>query len=259
MQVHVVIEYNKDKSIATLVIKCPETLGALRVEDYQELHDAFIDFRDDEEILVGIITGTGDKAFCSGVDIKNMLPFIKETAKKPWKIPTTIMRGLDVGKPLIAAINGLALGGGLELALACDIRIASDSARFGFPEAKVGIFPGAGGTQRLPRLVSPGIAAEMMFTGRMLDAEEAYRIGLVNRVVPKDKLMRTATEMALSICEAGPLAIKAIKEALRGVDMTLDEGLRLEALLTPSIVFSKDFEEGIKAFSDKRKPKFEGK
>lgn len=183
------IEYQKEDRIIIITINRPEALGALTVRGHEELHDALVAFRDDDELLVGIITGTGDKAFCSGVDIKDMLPFIKKTAIKPWQQPTTIMRGLDLWKPLIAALNGLTLGGGLEIALACDIRIASDNAKFGFPEVRVGIFPGAGGTQRLPRLIPSGIAAEMIFTGKIIDAQEAYRIGLVNKVVPLDKLM----------------------------------------------------------------------
>jgi enoyl-CoA hydratase/carnithine racemase len=254
------IEYQKEDRIAIITINRPEALGALTVKGHEELHDALVALRDDDNLLAGIITGTGEKAFCSGVDINDMLPYIKETADKPEQQPTTIMRGLELWKPLIAALNGLTLGGGLELALACDIRIASENARFGFPEAKVGMFPGAGGTQRLPRLIPPGIAAEMIFTGKMIDAQEAYRIGLVNRVVPRDKLMPAAKELAGAICEAGPLAVRTAKEAMiRGMSMTLEKGLELESTLTPAVVFSRDFEEGIKAFLEKRKPEFEGR
>jgi enoyl-CoA hydratase/carnithine racemase len=254
------IEYRKEDRIAIITINRPETLGAMTVKGFKELHDALIDFRDDDELLVGIITGTGDKAFCSGVDVKDMLPFIKKTANKPWQQPATMMRGLDLWKPLIAALNGLTLGGGLEIALGCDIRIASENAKFGLPEVRVGMSPGGGGTQRLPRLIPSGIAAEMIFTGKMIDAQEAYRIGLVNRVVPLDKLMPTATELAEAICEVGPLAVRTAKEAIiRGMSLGLEDGLRLETTLTPAVVFSKDFEEGIKAFAEKRKPKFEAR
>jgi len=194
------------------------------------------------------------------VDIKDMLPFVKRTATKPWQQPTTVMRGLDLWKPLIAAINGLALGGGLEIALGCDIRIAAENARFGFPEVKVGMFPGGGGTQRLPRLIPPGIAAEMLFTGKMIDAQEALRIGLVNKVVPLDQLMPAARELAQAICEVSPLAVRTAKEAMiRGMSLGLEDGLRLEITLTPGVVFSRDFEEGVNAFAEKRKPEFEGK
>jgi enoyl-CoA hydratase/carnithine racemase len=254
------IEYRKENRIAIITINRPEALGALTVKGHEELHDALVAFRDDDELRVGIVTGTGDKAFCAGVDIRDMLPFIKKTADKPWQQPTTIMHGLDLWKPLIAALNGLALGGGLEIALACDIRIASENARFGFPEVKAGMFPGAGGTQRLPRLIPPGAAAEMIFTGKMIDAQEAYRLGLVNKVMPLDKLMPAAKELAEAICEVAPLAVRAAKEAMiRGMSLGLEAGLRLETALTPAVVFSRDFEEGLAAFAEKRKPKFEGR
>jgi enoyl-CoA hydratase/carnithine racemase len=254
------IEYRKEGRIAIITINRPEALGAMTVKGFEELHDALVDFRDDDELLVSIITGTGDKAFCSGADIKDMLPYIKRTANKPWQQPTTIMRGLNIWKPLIAALNGLTLGGGLEIALACDIRIASENAKFGFPEVKAGMFPGAGGTQRLPRLIPSGIAAEMIFSGKMIDATEAYRVGLVNKVVPLDKLMPVAKEIAEAICEAGPVAVRAAKEAMvRGMSLGLDEGLQLEGTLTRTVVFSRDFEEGIIAFDEKRKPKFQGR
>jgi len=254
------IEYQKEDRIGIITINRPEALGALTLKGHEELRDALLDLRDDDEVLVGIITGTGDKAFCAGVDIRDMLPFIKATAHTPWQQPATIMRGLEIWKPLIAAVNGLALGGGLELALACDIRIASENAKFGFPEVKVGMFPAGGGTQRLPRLISPGIAAEMIFTGRMIDAWEAYRVGLVNRVVPLDELMPAAKKLAIEICEGGPVAVRVAKQAMvRGMNLPLEEGLRLEALLTPTVVFSHDFEEGLAAFNEKRKPRFEGR
>jgi enoyl-CoA hydratase/carnithine racemase len=194
------------------------------------------------------------------VDIKDMLPYIKKTANSIWQQPTTIVRQFDLWKPMIAAINGMALGGGLEMCLACDIRVAAEKARFGFPEVKVGMFPGAGGTQRLPRLVGAGMAAEMIFTGKLIDAQEAYRVGLVNRVVPLEEVMPTARGIADSICENGPLAIRSAKECMvRGMNMSLEEGLRLEVSLTPPVVFSQDFEEGLKAFAEKRKPEFQGK
>jgi enoyl-CoA hydratase len=163
-------------------------------------------------------------------------------------------------KPLIAALNGLTLGGGLEVALCCDIRVASENARFGALEVRVGYFPAGGGTQRLPRIVPPGIAAEMIFTGKIIDAQEAYRIGLVNKVVPLHELMPTAKQLAETICEAGPLGVRTAKQAMiRGMSLGLEEGLRLESVLTPPLVYSKDFEEGINAFLEKRKPKFEGR
>ena len=226
----------------------------------RQLHNAFIDFRDDDELLVGIITGTGDKAFSAGVDIKDYLPFVKRTTDKPWKRPAGIMRELDIWKPLIAACNGLTYGGGLELALACDMMIASENATFALPEVTVGLCPGGGGTQRLPRVIPRRIAAEMLFTGKPIDAQEAYRIGLVNKVVPRDELMTEAKKLAETICQAAPLAVRTAKEAMmRGLDMSLEEGLRLEDDFQRYIMSTKDFEEGITAFREKRKPKFEGK
>jgi enoyl-CoA hydratase/carnithine racemase len=172
----------------------------------------------------------------------------------------TILRGMEVYKPLIAAVNGIALGGGLEFALACDIRIAAENARFGSTEVNVGLIPGWGATQRLPRLIPAGKAAEMIFTGKIIDAAEAYRIGLVNAVVPLDKLMSTAREWAENICKVAPLAVRAAKEAiLRGADTTLEEGLRIELDMEYRVLQTEDFTEGITAFAEKRKPIYQGK
>jgi enoyl-CoA hydratase/carnithine racemase len=253
------IEYEKEGKLAIFTINRPEAKGSLNVQAFTELRDTFIDFRDDDKLLVGIITGTGSEAFCSGVDIKDFLPFLKRTADKPWQIPETIMRGLEIWKPIIAAINGMALGGGFELALACDIRVASENASFGLPEVTLGAFPGGGGTQRLPRIIPLPLAAEMLFTGKRIDAQEAYRIGLVNRVVPQDKLMPTAKEIAEAICRAGPLSVRAVKESmLRGISMRLEDGLQLENYFTQYITSTRDFIEGTSAFMEKRKPVFRG-
>jgi enoyl-CoA hydratase/carnithine racemase len=255
-----IIEYTREGKIALFTINRPEALGALNVEGMKQLQDALLDFRDDDRLLVGIITGSGDKAFSAGVDIKDYLPFIKRTTDKPWQRPTGIIRGLNIWKPLIAACNGLAVGGGLELALACDIMLASENARFGLPEVTVGLIPGGGGTQRLPRAIPRRIAAEMLFTGQTIDAQEAYRIGLANKVVPQAELMNEARKLAESICKAAPLAVRTVKEAMvRGLDMSLEDGLQLEDDLTRYIMSTEDFEEGITAFTEKRKPKFEGR
>ena len=254
------IIYEKEGRIAIITINRPEALGVISLEGFRELNDALINFRDDDDLWVGIITSTGNKAFSCGVDINEVLPFIKGAGTKLLHQPITkVLRGLglDLWKPLIAALNGLTLGGGFALALRCDIRIASENVKLGFPEVRVGML---GGTQRLPRLIPYGIAVEMIFTGKMIDAQEAYRIGLLNKVVPLDRLLPAAKEMAESICEAGPLAVRASKEAMvRGMSMSLEEGERLEMSLTPPVVNSRDFEEGIKAFTEKRKPKFEGR
>ena len=255
-----IIEYSKEGKIGIIVINRPEALGALTVDGMRQLQDALLDFRNDDELLVGIISGTGDRVFSAGVDIKDYLSFIKETIDKPWQRPTGIIRGLNIWKPLIAACNGLTIGGGLELALACDIIIASENATFSLPEVKIGLIPGGGGTQRLPRAIPKRIAAEMIFTGKAIDAHEAYRIGLVNRVVPLADLMNEARNMAETICQNAPLAVKAAKEVIvRGLDLPLEAGLQLEDNFQTYISSTDDFAEGIKAFEEKRKYKFKGK
>jgi enoyl-CoA hydratase/carnithine racemase len=255
-----IIEYTKEGKTAVLRINRPEAMGALNVQGMTQLHQALLNFRDDDNLWVAIITGTGDKVFSAGVDIKDYLPLVKNTADKKWQRPAGIMRGLDIWKPLIAACNGLTIGGGLEISLACDMIIASENARFGLPEVKVGVCPGGGGTQRLPRKIPMNLAAEMLFTGKTIDAYEAYRIGLVNKVVPLETLMPEAMKVAETICEAAPLAVRTAKECMvRGMRMSLEEGLRLEDDFQTYIMSTRDFEEGLSAFREKRKPKYTGK
>lgn len=254
------IDYKKEGRIAIFTINRPEALNAINVLTNQELSEALVDFRDDPELWVGIITGAGDRAFCAGADINDMLPLLEEHRHRPWALPPTIMRGLELWKPLIAAINGLALGGGLEIALACDLRIASERARLGLPEVTLGVMPGWGGTQRLPRLVPWCKAAEIILMGKPIDAQEAYRIGLVNKVVPPAEVMTVAREWAEAICQAGPLAVRAAKEAMvRGAGMTLEEGLRVENALFAYLLGTEDFAEGKMAFQEKSKPAFKAK
>jgi len=254
------VDYEKEGKVAIFTINRPEAMNALNLETMRELRDAMTDFRDDPELWVGIVTGAGEKAFCGGADIKNTLPFMKEHSRDVWSFPASIMRGLELWKPLIAAINGMALGGGLELALACDIRIAAEGARLGTPEVTLGLIPGWGGTQRLPRAVPWCNAAELLLTGKLVDAQEAYRIGLVNKVVPQAEVMATAKEYAGAICKAAPLAVRAAKEAMiRGSAMTLEEGLRLESSLVAYVMGTEDFAEGTGAFVEKRKPNYKAK
>jgi len=257
----VAVDYKKEGRIAIFTLNRPEALNTINLQTLQELHEALVDFRDDNELWVGIITGTGEKAFCAGADIKETLPFMKENLQEhPWAMPETHMRGLELWKPLIAAINGAALGGGLEIALACDIRIASEKARLGAPEVNLGLIPGWGCTQRLPRMIPWCKAAEMMFTGKLIDAQEAYRIGLVNAVVPREEVMPAAMAWAETICQAGPLAVRAVKEAMiRGASMPLEEGLKLENSLEAYVTHTEDFAEGTKAFIEKRKPDYKAK
>mgnify|MGYP000070600776 CR=1 FL=1 len=185
---------------------------------------------------------------------------MKEHGDSPWAFPALPFRGLELWKPLIAAINGHALGGGLEIALACDIRIASENARLGSPEVTLGIIPGWGATQRLPRAIPWAKAAELLLTGKPIDAQEAYRIGLVNKVVPPKQLMPAAKEYAETICQAAPLAVRAAKEAMiRGYSMPLEEGLRLENSLIAYTFGTEDYIEGTTAFAEKRKPDYKVK
>lgn len=254
------IDYKVDGKIATITINHPEAYNSIDVSTLRELHDALVTFRDNNDVWVGIVTGAGEKAFCSGADIAEMLPFLKENFHKPWEIPDTPLRGMELYKPLIAAVNGVALGGGLEVALFCDIRIAADNARFGNPEVNLGIIPGWSATQRLPRLIPWAKAAEILFTGKPINAQEAYRIGLVNEVVPKEELMARAQKWAEDLCQVGPLALRAAKEAMiRGYNMPLNEGIKLESVLFDYLQGTEDYIEGRDAFLNKRKPQFKAK
>lgn len=246
--------YEKSENIAIITINRPEAFNSIDPETAKDLSDVLIQFRDDPDALVGIITGAGKKAFSAGADIRNMIPAL---ADRGYELPPLITRGLNIWKPIIAAINGMALGGGMEIAMACDIRIAVENATFGQPEVKLAVIPGWGGTQRLPRLVPMAKAAELLLMGNTIDANEAYRIGLINKIVPADELMTTAKEWAAKICANGPLAVRASKEAMiRGVNMSLDDALHLEKFLFDNILTTEDSKEGTSAFIEKRKPQF---
>lgn len=252
--------YEKKEHIALFTLNRPEVFNALSPELFQQLHDAFEDFAQDPELWVGVITGAGEKAFCAGADVKTWLPFVKECRQKPWLLPTTPMRDMELDKPLIAAINGVTMGGGLETALACDLRVASEKARFGFPEARLGILPRLGGTVRLPRLVGSAWAAQMMFTGKPIDAQKALAIGLVNQVVPPEQVLETAMSLAQDICQCAPLAVQAIKKSMRRTEgMSMDEALWCENALGMPLYDTEDYGEGRMAFVEKRPPKFQAK
>jgi enoyl-CoA hydratase/carnithine racemase len=254
------LDYEKRGHIAIFTLNRPEKRNALSLEVFHRFHETLVDFRDDSQMYVAILTGAGDKAFCAGADIGESLPHMRSRRGDTEPIAPTIQLGMNVWKPFIAAINGVAYGGGNELALACDLRIASEHARFSQAEVRLGGLAGGGGTQRLARMIPRCKVNEMLLMGRTIDAAEAYRIGLINIVVPHEKLMDTAIEWAEMVCECGPLAVRATKEAIiRGVDMSLDEGLRLERLLFHQVLGSEDFEEGIRAFKEKRKPVFKGR
>jgi enoyl-CoA hydratase/carnithine racemase len=254
------IDYKKEGKIATFTLNRPEDLNSIDPESLEELSRSLTDFKDDNEIMVGIITGAGDKAFSVGADIKTMLPEIKKTRGQPSAGPPTTMRGLDLWKPLVAAINGACLGGGLEIALACDLRIASENATFALPEVTLGLIPGWGGTQRLPRVIPLARAAEILLTGRPINAQEAYRIGLLNKVVPLSELMLVARQMAEMLCRPAPLAVRAAKQAMiQGTSLPLKGGLELEKTLNDFLVTTEDFDEGCRAFTEKRKPIFKAR
>lgn len=254
--------YEQTGQIVTITLNRPEAMNAIDPETQQELIQAWTRFRDDDSAWVAILTGAGERAFSAGADLKKMIPRAVAAGHRRDRDPGLggITRSLEIWKPMIAAINGHCLAGGLELALACDLRLASRNAQFGLTEVRWAIMPGAGGTQRLPRAVPLAKALEMILMAQVIDAEEAYRIGLVNRVVPLPHLMPLATEWARTLCERGPLAVRAAKEAvIRGLTMPLADGLRLEAFLAGTLRGTEDALEGPRAFAEKRKPRFQGR
>ncbi|MBU2497278.1 MAG: enoyl-CoA hydratase/isomerase family protein [Proteobacteria bacterium] len=240
----------------TITLNRPETRNRIDADIFAGFSTALVDFRDDPETLVAIVTASGE-AFSDGAHHERLL---RPWADQSFEVPPSIARGLEIWKPLIAAVNGPARGGGVEIALACDIRILSETATLQLPEVGRGLIPGWGGTQRLPRMVSPAKAAEMIFLGVPISAEEAYRLGLVNKVVPPAQLLPTAKEWAARICEKGPLAIRRAKEAMiRGRNMTLEDGLRLELAFFEEMLQSEDYQEGLRALAEERKPKYKGR
>ncbi len=249
--------YEKSGRIVTITFNDPKGFHSMSPELFQAFSEALIRFRDNQDALVAIVTGAGKRSFCAGADIKTMIPALRD---RGYVLPPLITRGLSIMKPIIAAVNGIALGGGMEIAMACDMRIAADSAKFGQPEVNLGIMAGWGGTQRLPRLVGPGKAAELLMMAENIDAEEAYRIGLVNKVVPLDDLMDTARQWAERICQKGPLGVQATKEAIvRGLNMNLEDGLYQEKALFDNILTTEDSFEGVAAFTEKRKAEYKQK
>lgn len=249
------------RRIACVTINRPDKLNAFNAQAKAELKQAFEIIKNDSSVDVVILTGAGEKAFVAGTDIKELTELDTESGKGFSEDGQAVFNLIEnLGKPVIAAVNGYALGGGTELALACHIRIASENAKFGQPEVNLGIIPGYGGTQRLARLVGKGRAMELILTGDQIDAQEAYRIGLVNKVVPQAELMKTAEVVAQKILSKGQLAIRF---ALKAVNMTaetnLTDGQALEASLFGLCCETEDFKEGTKAFLEKRKPEFKNK
>jgi enoyl-CoA hydratase/carnithine racemase len=255
------ILYETKGAIAYITFNRPKVLNALNKSVITELKTAFEAAREDSAVRGVILTGAGDKAFAAGADISEMLhdtPLEAGEKTRLGQALTTLIENL--GKPVIAAVNGYALGGGCELAMACTIRLASETAKFGQPEVKIGIMPGYGGTQRLPRLVGKGRALQLILTGDVIGAEEAYRIGLVNEMVPSGSLIARAEAILKQINANAPQGVKFSIEAVnKGLDTSVDEGLLIEASLFALCASTEDKKEGTTAFLGKRAPQFQGR
>ncbi len=255
------IEVAREGRLATVTVNRPEKLNALTRATIDELHAAFEELGGDAEVGGVILTGAGEKAFVAGADIGELNDLGPVAAREHALCGQALCRTIEtLGKPVVAAVQGFALGGGCELAMACTLRVAGEKARFGQPEVKLGLIPGFGGTQRLGRLVGRGSALELLLTGEMIDAREAHRLGLVNRVVPQDQVMEEARTLMASILERGPLAVRYTLEAThQGLELPLEDGLRLEANLFAITFATEDKVEGTRAFLEKRPPAFRGK
>jgi enoyl-CoA hydratase/carnithine racemase len=253
--------YEKKDAIAYVTVNRPKVLNALSAPTWKDLRTAFEDARDDATVLGVILTGAGDKAFIAGADISELAHATAIEAEHSSRFGQSVLDLIEnLGKPVIAAINGFALGGGCETAMACTIRIAVDSAKFGQPEVKLGLLPGGGGTQRLPRLVGKGRALQLILSGEMISAQEAYRIGLVNEVVPAANLIGRAEQILKQIASNAPVSVRLSLEAVnRGMDTSQSEGFALEASYFGLCAATDDKREGTSAFLEKRMPRFHGR
>jgi len=252
---------NKSDNIATLVINRPKALNALNKDTLLDIRAAVENFRDDPEVAVLIITGAGDKAFVAGADITYMLDINAMQGREFGLIGQSVFSLIEkIEKPVIAAINGFALGGGCELAMACDFRICSDKSKFGQPEVGLGVTPGFGGTQRLPRIVGTGMAKQLLYSGDVIEADEALRIGLVNAVVEADALMDYVWKLATRIASRGQISVRLCKVAVNeGMQTDIDRAMTIEADLFGICFATADQKEGMGAFVEKRKALFKGK
>jgi enoyl-CoA hydratase len=252
--------FDRDGAVALLTINRPQVLNALNSTTLDELRRAVLDIKRDDSIRAAVITGAGDKAFVAGADINELAVLRPAQGKEHARQGQHVFDLIEqLGKPVVAAVNGYALGGGCELAMACTLRIAASSARLGQPEINLGIIPGYGGTQRLSRLVGKGVALDLLLTGRQIEADEALRIGLVNRVVPRETLVAEAKAIAAEVAGKAPVAVQYIIEAVnRGLEMPLDKGQFLEATLFGLVASTDDMREGTAAFLQKRKATFKG-
>jgi len=253
--------YEKRDAIAYVTVNRPKVLNALNTPTWKDLHTAFEHARDDDAVRGVILTGAGDKAFVAGADISELAHASAIDAQRSSSSGQEVLDLVEnLGKPVIAAINGFALGGGCETAMACTIRIAVEHAKFGQPEVKLGLLPGGGGTQRLPRLVGKGRALQLILSGEIISAQEAWRIGLVNEVVPPADLIPRAEAILKMIASNAPIAVKLSLEAVnKGMDTSLSEGFALEASYFGLCAGTEDKKEGTSAFLEKRAPKFLGR
>jgi len=247
-----------------VVIDRPEAMNALDPQMTQALEKVWLDFEANDQLRVAVVTGAGKKAFSAGADLKTLLPPFREKARRResgllWNFGGGLARGIEFTKPLVAAVNGHALAGGLEMALACDIRLCSPNATFSLAEAHWAVTPGAGGTQRLPRAMPLGMAMEMLLTGLPIDADTAFRSGLVNRIVASDDLVEAAMSLAARIASSGPLAVKSIKRSVHeGLNSGMARGMEIEHQAFIDIMETQDAGEGYKAFAEKREPRYTG-
>ena len=251
----------REENLAVVTINRPKVLNALNGDVIRELSLVVDELEGDDGVRVVIITGSGEKAFVAGADIAFMSKLSPMEAMRFARLGQAVMRKIEnMSKPVIAAVNGFALGGGNELAMSCDIRVASERAKFGQPEVQLGIIAGFGGTQRLTRLVNPGLAKEILYTADQYDAETAHKMGLVNHVVPAEELLSFCKGMAKRIAARGPVAVSLTKEAINaGLEMDLDKAIGVEADLFGLSFTTEDRKEGIAAFLEKRKPAFQNK
>lgn len=256
----------KRPPLAVITLNVPEAMNALDFAADDRLLEIWKEYRDDDDLRVAILTGAGEQAFCSGADLKAYTPLLAEWST--WDLRQRadapgfggITRTFELWKPVIAAVNGYAISGGLELALACDIRIASENAQFGSQEVRWGFHHCDGGTVRLPLIVGLGNAMRLILTGERIDAAEALRIGLVSEVVPQARLLERAEEIAALIARNGPLGVRSAKESvLRAIGRPLEDALRLESHLFATLAGTEDFQEGPRAFAEKREPRMQGR
>ncbi|MFC5542658.1 MAG: enoyl-CoA hydratase [Bacilli bacterium] len=256
------VQFNEiEKGIGLITLNRPEAANAMSLQLLKELNETLVAISKNREIRVVLITGSGEKAFCAGADLKERKTMNEQQVRETVKlIGSTVNQVEALPQPVIAVMNGVAFGGGLELALACDLRIASSEAKMGLTEVSLGIIPGAGGTQRLPRIIGVGKAKELIYTARRISANEALEIGLINSVYDKEILLEKATELALEIAKNAPLSLIQAKVAInKGIEVDLTTGLKIEELAYNELLHTEDRLEGLVAFQEKRQPQYQGR